>query len=147
VLPQITELEFEDALQEQEELPQVGRSFLFDFKTGEFVLKDGKFIEVSEIEALKVWIENTIRTERYQFRVYQGTEYGVTISDLIGSHYSEDFIEAELIRELSQAISEHPLIDDVSNWEFERDGSYLKASFQVNIGEYAYPQEVMLNGA
>ena len=40
------------------------RSYLFDFDTGDFVVRDGKLIECDGIDAVKVWIETILRTEK-----------------------------------------------------------------------------------
>ena len=40
-----------------------GINFLFDFNTKEFVLKDGKLIQLSGDASVVFWIEKTLRTE------------------------------------------------------------------------------------
>ena len=40
------------------------KSYLFDFTTGDFALRDGKLIECDGIESIKVWIEKILRTEK-----------------------------------------------------------------------------------
>ena len=40
------------------------KSYLFDFTTGDFVVRDGKLIECDGIESIKVWIEKILRTEK-----------------------------------------------------------------------------------
>ena len=37
------------------------KSYLFDFTTGDFVVRDGKIIECDGIESIKVWIEKILR--------------------------------------------------------------------------------------
>lgn len=37
------------------------KSYLFDFTTGDFALRDGKIIECDGIESIKVWIEKILR--------------------------------------------------------------------------------------
>lgn len=143
MLPQITELEFEiDDF--PEELPTLGKSFLYDFEKGEFVLKNGKPIILEGKNALKMWIEKTIRTERNRFEVYANKEYGVSLEDLIGSNFPNDFIESEIKREIVSSLELHPHITAVENWDFERDGKWMKISFTVNTPEGAFEQEVEL---
>jgi hypothetical protein len=139
MLPKITELEFVFPV---EDVPKQGRSFLFDFEKGEFITKDGKMVPVEDIESLKVWIEKTIRTERFRFKIYDGSDYGVGIEGLIGSNYPLDFIKAEMKREVTEALIKHPLIESLTNMAIERDGSRGKISFQVNTVLGAFLQEV-----
>ncbi|MEG0775502.1 DUF2634 domain-containing protein [Clostridium sp.] len=114
----------------------IGKSFLFDFNTGDFVLKDGKLVVIEDIEALKVWIEKILRTEKYKFKVYEKEdtrlEYGVTLQDLIvGNNYPIEFIQSEIRREVAAALLKHPLILGLDNWNIEKDNPILKVSFRV----------------
>ena len=69
------------------------KSFLYDFSKGDFVIRDGKLVECDELEAIKVWIEKIIRTEKNRFPIYDGTEYGCYLEDLIiGNNYTIEFV-------------------------------------------------------
>lgn len=141
MLPEITDLEFE--IEEfPEDLPPIGKSFLFDFAKGEFVMRDGKMVPLYGIDALKMWIEKTLRTERYRFPIYEEVEYGVSLEDLIGSNYPRDFVESEIQREVTTALERHPHITAIENWQFERDGKWMKISFTVVTPEDEFEQEV-----
>ncbi|RKD26678.1 hypothetical protein BEP19_15840 [Ammoniphilus oxalaticus] len=141
VLPEIAQLEFETQ-DLPNELEPMGKSFLFDFTKGEFVLRNGKMVEVEGLDALKVWIEKCMRTERYRFRVYEGVEYGVTLEDLIGSNLPRAFVEAEIKREVTESLIQHPYIDDIQDWRFERDGKWMRVQFRVITPDGAFEQEV-----
>lgn len=132
MLPEITQVEFttNDVVEEVEEVQ--GITFEFDFVTNEFVSIDGKVQEIDEIKSLKMWIETTIRYEKFKFRIYEDIEFGVTVSDLIGSNYQQVFIEAEIQREISEALTKHPLINSVEDWVFEREEETLNVSFTVD---------------
>ena len=119
-----------------------GRSFLYDFKKGDFIYKNGTPIEVTGLKALEVWIEKVIRTERFRFNVHKGVNYGVTIEDLIGSLLPRGYIESEMTRELTESILENPLVDDLTNWNFEVEGSLWTISFTVHTVEGAFEMEV-----
>lgn len=130
MLPKITELEF-DIEQLPEDLPPIGKSFLYDFNQGDFVLKNGKLVELHGVESLKMWIEKTMRTERYRFRIYDNTEYGVILEELIGMNLPRAFIEAEIEREVTESLASSPYIDSLENWSFERDGKRMRTYFRV----------------
>lgn len=112
-------------------------SFQFDFATGEFNLIDGKLVSVSGLDALKVWIQKIIKTEKFNFNIYSQDgqdEYGVSIRDLItGKSLDRDFLNAELKRELDQALCRNALIESTSNYRLEQVGRQLKVTFQVNL--------------
>jgi hypothetical protein len=143
MLPKIVELEFNNE-PVTEDLPKMGKSFLFDFDKGDFVLKDGKIVAVEGIEALKMWIIKAIKTERYRFRIYDDTGYGTTIEDLTGTNYPRAFVESEIKREVTSSLTNHPYIENIINWEFRRDGKWMRVNFKVITMEGAFDQEVVL---
>jgi len=110
-----------------------GKSFLFDFTAGDFIIRDGKLVECESIDAIKVWIEKMLRTEKGRFRIYNDTDYGCRIEDLlIGNSYHVAFIEAELKREIEDALMQNPNISAVSNFSIERTASGIIVSMEVN---------------
>ena len=88
-----------------------GKSFLFDFTADDFIIRDGKLVECKGIDANKVWIEKILRTEKGRFRIYNDTDYGCRIEDLmVGKSYHDAFIDAELKREIEDALMQNPNI-------------------------------------
>jgi len=86
-----------------------------------------------------------MRTERFRFRIYDDTEYGITLEDLIGSNLPRAFVEAEMKREVTETLTSHPHIDEVRGWEFERDGKWMFVNFTVISPTYnTFEQEVRI---
>lgn len=117
---------------------KIDKSFLFDFKNGDFVSKDGKLVKVEDTEALKMWIEKILRTEKFKFKIYskqdKRLEYGITLQDLIvGYNYQKEFVEAEIKREVAEALLKHPLINNLDNWSIEKNNPVLRIGFRVNL--------------
>jgi len=112
------------------------KSYLFDFSTGDFVVRDGKLVECDGIEAVKVWIEKILRTEKGRFHIYDDTEYGARIEDLVvGNSYSVAFIESELKREIEDALLQNPQISSVSNIQITRGINSLTVELEVKLGD------------
>lgn len=113
----------------------LGKHIKYDFAAGEFDLKDGKVQLVDGDEALRIWIEKVLRTEKFRFRVYDrggADEYGITIEDLIvGHNYPIAFYQSELTREITDALTKHPNISALVNWSITKDAPNLRVSFQV----------------
>ena len=149
MLPQIADLEF-DSEELIEDLPTIGKSFLFDFKKGDFVLKDGKLIELAGIDSLKMWITKVIKTEKFRFKIYENIladedeQYGVTIEDLIGSNFEREFIESEIEREVTEAMLLHEYIESIDGWAFERNSKKMIVTFTVKTVEESFDMEVGL---
>ena len=133
---------------EQEERQIQGKTFLYDFEKGDFVVKDGRLVEVSGKEAIKVWIEKILKTEKFKFEIYKEDEgideYGTTIKDLIqGRKLPQFFLQSELRREIEEALQKHVEIDRVENFRTEQNFATLKIYFTVVLknGE-TFSQEV-----
>lgn len=114
---------------------KMGRSFLFDFEKEDFVLQDGKVVEIDDIKALEVWIEKIIRTEKFKFKIYDTVEksqYGITIMELImGKKLPLNFMMAEIRREIIEALLTHPMIEGVGEFKLDRLKNILSISFKV----------------
>jgi len=109
------------------------RSFLFDFSIGDFVIKDGKLVETDDIT---VWIEKIMRTEKGRFKIYEGTDYGCHLEDLIiGSNYPISFVESELKREIEDALLQNPNIKAISNFALLRTKSGITVSLEVESND------------
>lgn len=108
-------------------------TYLFDFDKGDFVLQDGKLIEVEGEEALRVWIEKILKTELDVYEIYKDEVYGTGIQSLIvGNAYPLDFIKAEIQREISEALLSHPFINSVTDLEISKVDDDLQIAFTVN---------------
>lgn len=131
-----------------EEKKNQGKTFLYDFDKGDFVIRDGRLVEVEGKEAIKVWIEKILRTEKFKFEIYKENgeidEYGVSIKDLIlGKKVPQFFLQSELKREIEQALKKHSEIDRIEDFRTEHELATLKIYFTVILknGE-TFNQEV-----
>ncbi len=112
------------------------KSYLFDFENGDFVVRDGKLIECDSIDAIKVWIEKILRTEKGRYKIYDNTEYGCHLEDLIiGNSYTAEFIEAELKREIEDALKQNPQITSVTNFKITRNKNAITVTLEVVLND------------
>lgn len=112
------------------------KSYIFDFTTGDFVVRDGKLIECDGISAIKVWIEKILRTEKGRYPIYDNTEYGCHLEDLIiGNSYTAEFVEAELKREIEDALKQNPQITSVTNFNIIRNKNAITVTLEVVLND------------
>lgn len=112
------------------------KSYIFDFTTGDFVVRDGKLIECDGISAIKVWIEKILRTEKGRCPIYDNTEYGCHLEDLIiGNSYTAEFIEAELKREIEDALKQNSQITSVTNFKITRNKNAITVTLEVVLND------------
>lgn len=119
------------------ETTNIGKSLLFNFDTGDFVIKDGKIQTVGGVDALKQWIKKIILTEKNKYRIYEkiddeDNEYGIYMTDLLSSDYSQSFIQAEIQREITDTLLKNEEIISINDFNFSRDKRALIVNFTVN---------------
>ena len=139
----ITEIE---ALADNSTSISSGKTLLFDFTTGEFILENGNIQVVEGIDALKIWIQKILKTEKLKFKIYNTgelNEYGTTILELINSGYPRDFIESEIIREITESLLSNSDISNVYNFNFSRDKRSLVVNFSIDSIYGTSENEVM----
>lgn len=112
------------------------KSYLFDCERGDFVVRDGKLVECDSIDAIKVWIEKILRTEKGRYTIYADTEYGCHLEDLIiGNSYTVEFIEAELKREIEDALKQNSQIKSVTNFQIIRSKHSITLTLEVVLND------------
>ena len=117
------------------EQPQpFGRSWRFDFIAGQFV-RDGQAPKVTyELDTLIVWVEKTLRTDRYAHPIYSD-EYGMEGPfDVIGNQ-ADDELLAAYQDAIETALLVHDRITAVEDFSFTQDPfeEELYGSFTVIV--------------
>lgn len=117
----------EETIGEQtEELP-TPTEYAWDFEKNDFILRDGRFVIVEGLEAIKIWIYKTLQTPRFRYAIYSD-DYGQDLEDLIGSDFSKAAIESEVKRMLFEALMVNPYIESIEDVEVSFDGDILGIS-------------------
>ena len=128
------EIDFDfEADEEQEAVltsTTIGRTPLFDFDTGSYVIRDGKIIECSQEEAVRQWIGFLIKTAAEKFAVYEGTDFGTYIENYIG-YKDMGFVSSEIRREIEEKATMNRAIKAIEDFEAEKEGSRLHISLKV----------------
>lgn len=121
-----------------------GKSFSFDFSTGDFNVIDGKLQEISNLEALKLWITKILKTDKFKFKIYDNTDYGITdIKELLVSGFPLQFIQAEIEREVKETLLKNNQIKYVGNFKFEYNRRLLTVKFDCSTIYGQIESEVM----
>lgn len=132
-------------IESEEKASNSGKSFLFDFETGDFVIKDGKLVEITELEALKTWISKVLRTTKDKFDIYLDTDYGITnLKELINKDFPFAFIKAEVEKEITETLLKNSNVNSVIDFEFTRESEKLTVSFTVNSAYGTTESEVII---
>ncbi|TPG71174.1 DUF2634 domain-containing protein [Brevibacillus laterosporus] len=116
----------------------LGTMYLFDYDRGDFVIENGRLIEVNDLEAIQAWVNKILRTEKLRFSVYEdnddGIDYGVSVQEfIVGKKYALPFVESQLKREINDALNLHPRIYSISDWKFKKVDDQLLISFTINL--------------
>lgn len=107
--------EFSDAVQPSE-------SFRLDLE------KEYIFERVDGLEAVRQAVFKALNTERYRYPIYSW-DYGIELDDLFGKPY--DYVAAELVRRITEALECDDRIRSVGEFQFSRRGSEVLVRFKV----------------
>lgn len=129
-----------------EDMP-VAWEWAFDFESNEFLKNDRGNYKVYGKEALKIWIQKMLQTQKQRYSIYS-EEYGHDLEELMGQHFDETLM-TQIQNELVRALTANPYILDATDFAFERKpGGTLQVSFQIQsiYGDFDYEQEVAIDG-
>ncbi|KOF56818.1 hypothetical protein AGR56_09150 [Clostridium sp. DMHC 10] len=111
---------------------ELGRSFKFDFDTGQFILSDGKLINTPREETIRQWISLCVRTCVDKYEVYKSTGFGVNLEKIIG-HKLNIFYRQVIVTEIQKGLLKNTEIKSVDNIELieEKDKLFIKANIKL----------------
>ncbi len=131
--------------QQTEPAPKYGKSWLFDFKKGDFVLDGaGRVVEADGHTAWVQWCIKTILTQRFAYVIYS-SDYGTELEEA-QKQPDRKAVEIELERAITEALLVDPRTEMVKDFVFEWEGDTVKVSF-VAVPVVCPPErlEVILN--
>jgi hypothetical protein len=102
----------------------IAKEWAWDFDTSEFVIKNGKFVEVTGLEAVKVQVWKALKTARYRYLIYSWN-YGNELENLIGKGFTPAVLQSEAARYVREALSPCPYVQDINNMAISIDGAAL----------------------
>lgn len=118
-----------------------GRSWRFDYTSGEFVVTPtGKIAEAEGQEAWVEWCRKAIQTARYRYLIYSRS-YGHDLELLIGKGRDKQMQESDMERMVTEALSIDPRTAAVGPFAFEWGEDYC--SFSCKITSTRNEEEVL----
>ncbi|PPA87892.1 terminase [Brevibacillus laterosporus] len=116
----------EDRVIQSEPDVQPTLTYSLDFNTGDISgMIDGE-------AAIRQFIRKVIMTARFRFPIYYDGEYGCELVDLIGQDLPMELLRSEIPRVITEALIYDDRIDDVYDFEIEREADKLTVSFYVD---------------
>lgn len=102
------------------------KEFAFDFNEKKMI--DGT---VEKKSAVKIWIYNALKTERYRWEIYSW-QYGASLEQYIGKSYSDAYINDSVKKEVTEALKVNTNITDVKDFKaYMLDDTTLHMEFYV----------------
>lgn len=106
------------------------REIAWDFENNAPIFRDGKPMERTGLEAVKVWIWKALHTDRYRYEAYTW-DYGNELETLIGSDFSDELKQSEAIRYVKEALEICPYIERVEQVKVSFEDSTFTISVKV----------------
>lgn len=131
-------------------IPTINEQFLQNFTDVEIPSKDYALNmnslringTVNDLEEVKQAIYFILNTERYDYLIYPW-EYGVELKDLVGQPIS--YVIPELERRITEALMQDDRIENVSDFEFQKEKRKIHVTFVVSTIFGTIESEVDVN--
>lgn len=106
---------------------------MFDFERGDFVIVNGRIRPTVGKDRVKGYISKVLRTPRGRYAIYDGTDYGTRIKELlVGKTYPRDYMLSEIKREIMETLLKSDDITSVDEFDVEQNGTRVKITFMVS---------------
>lgn len=128
IVSSITQLENNNIINSQTKSP------VFDFSTGDFLIKNGSVQTTKGYEALKTWIQKILKTEKNKYKIYNTEnveKYGTNLLELITSEFPITYIQSQVQTVVIEALLKNSDIKTVDNFVFNKDKNRLNCQFNV----------------
>ncbi len=116
----------DDEIEVEVEEEKEPSDYEIDFETGTLT---GKI--VTGLGAIKQWVQIVLGTDKYYYTQYSWN-HGCELRDLIGKGFRQDYIESEVKRIITEALSRSTDIQGISNLEVSYSGDTLTAAFTLD---------------
>lgn len=131
MFPEINyDFEAEETIDVEMMSTSIGRTPLFDFEKGQYVLKDGKIVECTQEEAVRQWVGFLVKTAAEKFDVYDETGFGTYIENYIG-YKDAAFVASEIKRELEEKVTMNRAISRIDDFDYSREGDKMRISLSI----------------
>ncbi|WP_430884299.1 DUF2634 domain-containing protein [Fusibacter sp. JL216-2] len=107
-----------------------GYEIAWDFKANQPIIVDGEIQIVEGLEALRVWIEKALRTERFKWPIYKWT-YGAEVEKILETGMTGSALNQALKQSLVDALIYHPQVSHVGGFRFNTKQDRLEIEFEV----------------
>ena len=109
---------------------EIGRSIKFDYDKREFIFLNGVAEEVTQVEAVKQWLELMCRTLPDKYAVYGNSGFGIETDEIIGyKTLPKGFLYSEIQRQIKENAKIPRCIKSISNFSAENVGGELNIYF------------------
>ncbi len=125
ILPSFLEAAVSEEAAEPGRVLPVPREYGLDFRTGRMT---GQIVE--GLEAVKVWIWNCLKTERYRHAIYSWI-YGTEFEQYIGQSLSDEYLQSDCQAETEDALLVSPYIRGIEDFTAEVSGDRLRVVFRA----------------
>jgi hypothetical protein len=99
-------------------------------KETDLTLVDGEPQIFEGIEALKLWITKSLKTERYRWLAYSWN-YGSEFESIVGAQITDNVKQKEINRLIREALIFDNRIKDISNFKITQDDDVINVTFDV----------------
>lgn len=116
-------------------LKSIGRTWAFNFDTGEFDMAAGgtpRKLEDNDTGIIQQWIRRALTTERLAYSIYPA-DFGVELTPILNNSLSGPAAIAHIVTTVQEALTYHDRINSVNNVRVTDQGGTIFISAEVKL--------------
>lgn len=115
---------------ENSDIDEIYREVAWDYENNIPSIKNGNFVIVEGLEAVKTWCWKTLHTERYKYLIYSW-DYALDMEQFVGQTFNS-LTKVEIIREITEALMQNEYIVSVDNFNISKEKKKVFIEFNIN---------------
>ncbi|PGT89221.1 MULTISPECIES: DUF2634 domain-containing protein [Bacillaceae] len=109
----------------------MAREWAWDIEKGDFKLQNGKPYIVEGIDAVKIWVYKSLKTNRFKHSFYSW-DYGSELNSLVGSGFTKGAAELEAKRMIEECLIDNPYIEGIDSLSVVFEDDTLSISYSLS---------------
>lgn len=115
---------------ENSNIDEIYREVAWNYENNIPLIKNGNFVIVEGLEAVRTWCWKTLHIERYKYLIYSW-DYALDMEQFVGQTFNS-LTKVEIIREITEGLMQNEYVTSVDNFNITAEKKKVFVEFSIN---------------
>lgn len=120
------------------------KEYAWDFETDNFILENGKFVIVEDLEALKIRNYKKLKTQKNRFLLIYDRNYGSSLEDVIIGNGLSEIIKGKIKTIINDCLIDNNYVTNIIYNSFSLDEDKLNVEITLSTKYGSLDMEVIV---